>query len=267
MHRILFALGPFIFYSYGLLVSLGFILGALIFFKQAKKRGFDTSKIYDVIIYSIISGLIGARIAYILTNLNEYHSVLDMFKFWQGGLSSYGGLVFAILIGFLILRKEKLGKWFDVGIFGLLLGMAIGRIGCFLNGCCFGQPTNLLWAVTYPQGTFAAQIYPSIPLHPTQLYESFGYALSFIILLYLSKRIKIFDGGLFLIGLISHSIVRFVVEYFRYNTLFVFKMNNWYNTLSFSQFVCLLIIVISLLIFIKFKRKANRDYSFTKNYE
>ena len=259
MHRVLFTLGPLTFYSYGFFVSLGFILGASIFFKQAKKRGLNTSKIYDIIIYSIISGLIGARLAYILTHLGEYHNILDIFKLWQGGLSFYGGLILAILVGFLILRKENLGKWFDAGIFALLSGMAVGRIGCFLNGCCFGQPTNFPWGIIYPPGTFATQIYSSTPVHPTQLYESFGYTLSFIILLYLSKRIKMFNGALFFIGLIFHSTVRFVVEYFRYNILFVFKTNNWYNTLSLWQLVCLLIIITSLVIIIKSKRKAYKN--------
>ena len=151
----------------------------------------------------------------------------------------------------MILKKNKkeTGKWLDIIIFGVLAGHSIGRIGCFLEGCCYGITTNLPWAIKNPS------LRDNLLRHPIQLYESLCYLLIFLLLYFYSKKMKLKNGSLFLIGVALHSLARFIIEYFRYNTDFIYKGEIWYTTLNYAQLTALIIITISLFVILKINRK------------
>lgn len=252
MHPILFEVGNFSVESYWIFTILGFILGGIIIYWQAKKKNLDSHKAKCLILVTITSGLIGSRLGYVLLNFTSYQKdLLKIFQFWKGGFSWQGGFIVAFLTILPILKndKEKIGKWLDIIIFGMLLGHSIGRIGCFLNGCCYGIITNVPWAIKFPN------LVDNLLRHPTQLYEAFSYFLIFLLLYSYSKKIKLKNGSLCFIGITFHSLARFIIEYFRFNTDFIYQNKLWYFALTHAQLTAIIIITVSLFILFKINRK------------
>lgn len=246
MHRILLTFTvfnrPITLYSYGLLISLALILGIFVFYKLAEKKGLNTSKIFDKLIWIILAGLIGARIGYVIAHFRYYVEYpLDILKIWQGGLVFHGGFLGGFLVMMIwLFKKERknLWKWFDAAIPALVLANSIGKIGCFLNGCCYGRETSLPWAVKIPV------LGDNLPRHPTQIYESLAYFLIFVILILINRKRIRFDGFVFFFGLILHSLARFGLEYYRQWTVTVRIFNI---TFSDAQIVCSIIIICAIL--------------------
>jgi phosphatidylglycerol:prolipoprotein diacylglycerol transferase len=254
MRPILIQIGNFSLESYWFFMALGIIIGGIFIFWEAKKRNLDLQKIKCLIIAAIISGFIGARLFYVFLNFSRYQkNPIRIIQFWNGGFSWQGAFITGVSVILLILRnnKKEAGKYLDVMIFGVLLGHSIGRIGCFLHGCCYGILTNVFWAIENPV------LGDHLLRHPTQLYEAFGYLLVFLLLYFYSKKTKFKDGSIFFIGTFLHSFVRFIVEYFRYNTDFIYQGNTWSSTLSYAQLMALFIMVISFLILLKIDTKEN----------
>jgi len=252
MYPILFEVGNFSVESYWVFMILGFILGGIIIYWQAKRKNLNSHKAMYLTIIAITSGFIGSRLGYVLLNFSSYQKdLLKIFQFWKGGFSWQGGFIAAFLIVLLILKnnKEEIGKWLDIIIFGVLLGHSIGRIGCFLQGCCYGITTNVPWAIKN------LSLGDNLFRHPTQLYEASSYFLIFLLLYFYSKKIKLKNGSLFFIGTTFHSTARFVIEYFRFDTDFIYQGKIWYFTLAHAQLTALIIITISLFILLKINRK------------
>ncbi|MCX6356387.1 MAG: prolipoprotein diacylglyceryl transferase [Candidatus Aureabacteria bacterium] len=229
MHQILFSLGPVTIYSYGLCVALGFLLGMMNAARRARRYGWSAETIYDTCLCAIIAAIVGARILYILDNPGEFAgSPLDYFMVWKGGLVYYGGVIGAVIAGALYLKLKGRGvlEGFDIIIPSVALGHAIGRVGCFLNGCCFGRISSLPWAVRFPPESPAylyqlcetGQIQPgsawSLPVHPTQLYEAL---LEFMICGFLASLFwrKRFHGQIFFLYFVIYGTCRFAVETMR----------------------------------------------------
>jgi phosphatidylglycerol:prolipoprotein diacylglycerol transferase len=258
MHPILIQIGNFSLKSYWFFMALGMILSGIFVFWQIKKN-FDSRRAKNIIIATILSGLIGSRILYVFLNFGLYQKDLSrIFKFWKGGLSWQGGFVAGFLMLILTLKsnKKEIGKWLDTVVFGVLLGHAIGRIGCFLQGCCYGIATNVPWAIQNPS------LNDSLTRHPTQLYESFGYFLIFLLLYFYSKKIQLKNGSLFFIGSFLHSFIRFIVEYFRYNKDFIYQGTTWYTTVSYAQFMALFIMIFCVFVLLKinYSKKIKNNY-------
>jgi len=239
---------------------LGFIIGAIVVYLEAKNENLNPHKARSLILITIISAFIGSRLGYVLLNFNSYQKdLLKILRFWKGGFSWHGGFIVAFLITFFLIlknNKENLGKWCDCYIFGILIGHSIGRIGCFLNGCCYGITTNLPWAIKFPS------LGDNLLRHPTQLYEAFSYLLIFVLLYFYSKKTKLKNGSLFFIGTAFHSLARFIIEYFRYNEDFIYQGKIWCLTLTYAQLTALIIIIISFLILFKInyqKQKKIKD--------
>lgn len=252
MHPILFRVGNFSVESYWVFMILGIMIGGIVIYWQAKRKNLNSHKAIYLIIIAIISAFIGSRLSYVLLNLNSYQKdLLKIFQFWKGGFSWQGGFIIAFLIIFLILKndKENLGKWLDAGILGILIGHSIGRIGCFLNGCCYGITTNVPWAIKN------LSLNDGLLRHPTQLYEAFSYFLIFLLLYSYAKKIKLKNGSLFFIGTTLHSLARFIIEYFRFNIDFIYQSEVWCFTLTHAQLTALIIIIISFFILLKINRK------------
>ncbi|MBN1803841.1 MAG: prolipoprotein diacylglyceryl transferase [Sedimentisphaerales bacterium] len=152
--------------SYGLMMVIGFLAAVYLIRHLSRDITPDPQLITNAALYSLIGGVAGARVFYVLHHFSEYmEEPLSVFKIWYGGLELLGGVILAvaIIIFYLIYHKLPIRKYLDILAIGLMLALAFGRIGCFLNGCCFGKPTDLPWAVRFPYNSFAyrSQINPN----------------------------------------------------------------------------------------------------------
>jgi len=215
VHPVLVRFGPLTIHTYGVLVAAGFLLGLALAVKQAKKEGIPQERIIDIGFYVLVAAIVGSRLFFVAVNAGHYlKHPLDIFKIWEGGLVFYGGLILALPAALWYIRKHHLDGWRITDIFApsIAIGHAVGRIGCFAAGCCHGRLCELPWAVTFHDPESLATT--GIPLHPTQLYESAGEFLNFLILITL-RRYQSFKGQLFWTYIFLYSVLRFVVEFFR----------------------------------------------------
>jgi phosphatidylglycerol:prolipoprotein diacylglycerol transferase len=238
MHPILFKVGNLSIESYWVFMILGFIMGGIVVYLETKNKGLASRKARNLIFITIISAFIGSRLGYVFLNFSSYQKdLLKILLFWKGGFSWQGGFIVAFLItSFLIFKNDKKnpGKWFDSYVLGILIGHSIGRIGCFLNGCCYGHITSLPWGVVFPA-------VDSFHRHPTQLYAS-GAALIIFFLLRVLKRYKFFDGFVFVLFIIFYGVYRFIVEFYRIEEPFLGFMTQ-------AQLASLILIIAGVVIF------------------
>ncbi|MDR2426113.1 MAG: prolipoprotein diacylglyceryl transferase [Endomicrobium sp.] len=215
MHPILLSFGGFTIYTYGLFVAVGFFLAALYVSKNIKSDIISQDDIYSLFLYAIISSIIGARLLYVLTEMQDFmKSPLDIFKIWNGGLIFYGGFIIAVtyIVWYTKRKKIPLARLSDIMAPALGLGHFFGRIGCFFAGCCYGKTSNMPWSVVFNNtDTLAVK---GIHIHPTQLYEAFGNLAIFTILHFYNKK-EHAAGKTFALYLIIYAILRFTVEFFR----------------------------------------------------
>jgi phosphatidylglycerol:prolipoprotein diacylglycerol transferase len=312
--------------SYGFMIMLGFIISILVATSRGKKLGISSDAVMDVAIFSMIAGIVGSKLAYVIRFHHEYD--LGIFEFWDGGMDYFGAIVFGILpylylwwhsrrvqlkltlkilsllipltlvfaivgarlfyliqyhqhynwnviktwnmgfifyggliggiiVGVLILRYKRISvpKFADLSAPCIMLGLSLGRIGCFLNGCCYGKTSSLPWAISFPQGSLPQNAFPSelgtsLPVHPTQLYESLAALGLFLLLSWTGTKKKI-DGEV-LAGLgIGYSIWRFCIEFIRGD-----NPRIWFGTFTDSQMLSILIFLVCVVWFILLRRQA-----------
>ncbi len=254
MHPILFKIplfGGLTIFTYGVLVATGFLAGIYVVTREARRVGEDPAKALDLLFWVIVAAIIGSRVYYVLTI--EFDTILSdplsFFKIWRGGLVFQGGVIGAFIVGFWWIRKHKLPlwKWIDMFTFGIPLGHAIGRLGCFMAGCCHGRPApnGCWWAVTFPDNvsSFAP---PGIPLYPTQLMESFGEFAIFAFLYFVLRKRKTFEGEIMSVYLFLYAILRFVVEMYRGGETRTFIF-GWFSA---AQLVSIIMVAFAAFIWI-----------------
>ncbi|MGA1869266.1 MAG: prolipoprotein diacylglyceryl transferase [bacterium] len=215
MYPILFRIGPITIYTYGFALALAFLLSGLIIIREAKKAGIDHGKVMDVFFYSLLAGLIGSRILYVLFNMGDYWPhIWKIFLLWEGGLVFYGGLLGGAPVCLWLIHHYNLPVWpvIDIIILPGPLAHAIGRIGCFMAGCCYGKSCAWPWAVIFTNKASLAPLNRAI--HPTQLYSSSTNLLIFIILALVNRK-KRFHGQILSVYLCLYPIGRIINEYFR----------------------------------------------------
>lgn len=222
MHPILFTLFGFPVRSYGVMAALGF-LAAVATWSWLAKRGrdpvFTPELAVDLGVWLMLSGILGSRIAYVVANWSHYLAApAEIVRIDQGGLIFYGGLILAsaVLVGFARRRRIPLWRMADFAIPGLAVGHALGRIGCFLNGCCYGRVAEAhpAWGVVYPACSEPGQVFPGVPLYPVQLLEAAGLLAIWAVLLRAYPRRKR-AGGVFALYLLLYPPLRFALEYLR----------------------------------------------------
>jgi len=152
--------------SFGLMMVIGFLLGFYLLGRMGRRISSNPQLITNLALYCLVAGVVGARVFYVVHHYHQMQRPLvSMFAVWQGGLEFYGGVIFAIPVIVLYSRHYKLPirPSLDIVAIALMLGLSFGRMGCFLNGCCFGKPTELPWAVRFPYDSFAyfSQINPN----------------------------------------------------------------------------------------------------------
>ncbi len=215
MHPDLFAIGPLTLHTYGLFVAIGFISALLFTLKITKTSGINAHQVTDMGFNMILWGVIGSRFMYVLFNLSFYlDQPLAILKVWEGGLVFSGGLLAAVLALAWTIKRQGLSFWAAADLWapGVALGQAIGRIGCFMAGCCYGKPTEMPWGIVFSHPRSLAPLH--ISLHPTQLYSSLSGLIIFLVLVILHARDH-FKGQVILWFLILHSTGRLVIERFR----------------------------------------------------
>jgi phosphatidylglycerol:prolipoprotein diacylglycerol transferase len=236
---------------------------------RGKKLGFTFDQIYNVALVVIISSLVGSRIAYVFLHLDEFRGhwwdtispIQSSGQIGIAGLVILGGVVLAGISTwlYLIWKKIPVGKMADLIAPSLSLGITIGRIGCFFNGCCFGRECHLPWAVTFPPGSMAYYFVDSASVHPTQLYEVIYCLIIFLILLWIDK-IKKFNGFSFAWFLILYGLFRILNESLRYYQGSEAGMNLFHiarQNITFSQLVSSTMILIGILIILSGKRSSH----------
>jgi phosphatidylglycerol---prolipoprotein diacylglyceryl transferase len=221
MHPLLFHLGPLPIYTYGVLVATGVLLGLWYARRQAPRAGLDPDRVWNLGIYMILVALILAKVWLVLTSWNYYvahpREIFSIATFQSGG-TFYGGVLGAIVTILLYTYSQKMPLLAVMDTFGaaLPLGHAIGRLGCFAAGCCYGKPTSVPWAVTFtnPDAATLAGTPLGVHLHPTQLYEAALEMLNFLFLIWLGGR-QTFRGQLIGAYFILYGIERGIIEFFR----------------------------------------------------
>ena len=217
MHPIAFDLGPIPIHWYGVMVALGFATGLWTASRRALLTGVEPDKIIDLGPWLILGAILGARSLYVISYWHESFEgrpIGEIFAVWKGGLVFYGGLIGATLATLLYLRMKKLPFWKVADILSpsVALGCVFGRIGCLLNGCCYGRACNLPWAINFPPGNPLNP--PTYPVHPTQVYDSLLNLCLYAGLAWLYRRKK-FDGQVMAAYLVGYALLRSFVELFR----------------------------------------------------
>jgi phosphatidylglycerol:prolipoprotein diacylglycerol transferase len=216
VHPVLLRLGPLTLGAYSAMLALSFLLGILLASRRASRRAIDPNVLLDVGLLSLVLSIAGARALHVAFHLDRVASWRDAIALSSGGLSMYGGVIAAMGGCWLYLRRR--GVRFlavaDVAAPSLALGLGVTRVGCFLNGCCYGRPTALPFGVHFPVGSHAADAFGAAALHPTQLYSS---ATGFLILLALLafERQQRHEGQVFGLFLVLDAIGRFGLDFLR----------------------------------------------------
>ena len=262
--RVALSFGGFNIYWYGVVIALGLLLGMVWAFRCAPDYGIDGDRLVDVVMIGTVFGIVCARICYIAMAPFEYQSIWEMFDLRLGGLAIYGGVIGAFVFGGIAAkwRKIPLLPLFDVVGMGFLIGQGIGRWGNFFNQEAFGTNTALPWGMysegtasylTGVQATLAAQgvtVDPSLPVHPTFLYESIWCLAGFVFLALTHKRRK-FAGQIFLEYIIWYGLGRYWIEGLRTDSLLVGNTD-----LRFSQMVALFSVAFSITMLVYGLRKS-----------
>jgi len=238
MFPVLFKCGPITIYSYGVMVSLAFAIGVYLMRGRADAFGVAKEKIIDFMMVILISGIIGARILHVIVNLGYYRfNPIEIFMITKGGLAFYGGLIASTIAGIVFIKVNRMPVWNtgDLTAPYIALGQAIGRIGCFLNGCCYGVACKeTIFAVKFPGDT--------VYRVPTQLIASIVLLFMYGILRYFAEK-KIFKGNLFFVYLAMYSVQRFSVEFLRGD------LDRGFLNLTVSQHISAIVLIIASAIF------------------
>jgi len=253
-------------YAYGFMLMTGFLVVIYVARIKAKAEGLNPEDISNLGLYTIFAGILGGRTFYVIQNFDAYkNNILDVFKIYQGGLVFYGGLMASIaaIVVFAKIKKLPVLKTIDIIAFAFALGVACGRIGCFLNGCCWGDVCNLPWAVSFPksvdanlmidgspaflhhlgQGLVSVSDSHSLPVHPTQIYSMLGnISIFFIVKAFFKHRRR--DGEVTLMFCALYSVMRFTVEIFRDDNPLLF------DGMTISQNASILVLTAAVVLFV-----------------
>lgn len=227
-------LGFFTVYTYGLMLVLAFFACAYLSSIQARQEGADPEVIFNLCFVVFISGIIGSRVFYVVSNFSFYfENPLEIIMLQHGGMAWFGGVIFGAAAAAIFIKKNKLGllKTLDLLVPFVALAQAIGRIGCFLNGCCYGRPSE--------SGIYFKVLDQT--LIPTQLYSSLLMLLIFFVLRILQDR-KHATGQILRAYLFLYSIKRFIIEYFRNDSPRIYFGLTIFQLLSLAMFLVWLLL-------------------------
>ena len=262
MHPVLFdlplgPLGSFTVGTYGLFYALGFLLGLRLAVSYARRDGIEPGRILDLGIVGLLAGFVGAKL--LLYALDWRYYAEDPMRMLQNLRSAgvyYGGLGLAVVAGVVYVRRHRLplGKVADLAAPALSLGQAIGRLGCFLAGCCYGRVCDLPWGVTFhdPRAAELTGVPIGERLHPTQLYHAAADVVTLLVAMRLMRRRR-FDGQVFWTWLLLYALLRAIVEHWRGDTARGMFLGG---SVSTSQIISIPVIVVSAVMLWRLGRRA-----------
>ena len=266
-------------HTYGVLVAGGFLVAMVLAARGAERMGLSREKVMDLSFGILVAAMIGSRLLFIIVNWGEYaQNVAGIFEFWKGGLVFYGGFVGAVLFSAFYMRRHEMDffAYADVMAPTVAIGQALGRLGCFSAGCCWGgacdahywfaarfPPESLAYQSQAASHLIAAGAPTTIPIHPTQLYEALGCALLFLFLTLFRAR-KRFNGELLALYLMLYAPLRGLVETFRgdeergrvLNFLGGWARHAWWN-LSTSELISIGIFAAGVAIYVTRSRRSS----------
>jgi phosphatidylglycerol:prolipoprotein diacylglycerol transferase len=253
MHPILFEIGHWPVYSYGVLLAVAYLAALQLAVVRARHAGIDPARVMDLGIYLIIAALVGAKLMLIATDFRYFMSHPgELLSLVRAGGVFYGGLIGAFLVGLWLVRRYKLPVWKTADMYapGIALGHVIGRMGCLMAGCCYGRPTDGTWGLTFTSPIAAENAGTPLgtPLHPTQLYDAGAELIILIVLLVFERRGRPFPGRTFWLYILLYAISRYIVEIYRGDprgSVFGF---------STSQFVSLITLPIALVMLARLRK-------------
>jgi phosphatidylglycerol:prolipoprotein diacylglycerol transferase len=262
MYPEIFRIGNFPINTYGVFLALAFLCAILITVKLAARDGLPREKIYDLCLWMLLCSLIGSKLLMLFTEpeYREHPWQLISLDFLRSGGVFYGGLIGAILSGYLLMRRYQLPWWktADACAPGIAIGNFFGRQGCFAAGCCWGKPTSLPWGVKFSElGHEITGVPIDVRLHPTQLYESFAMLLVFFFLLWLHRHRR-FSGQVILFYALLYSAIRFAIEFLRDDPRGDLFGLTTLTGLSTSQLISLVVGTGALVLLILRWRNASR---------
>lgn len=257
MHPVLFEAGGLTIYSYGVLLAASYLLGLQFALMRARSRGLPSQQVMDLGIWIIISALVGAKLLLLIVDFDQFTAnPQDLLGLARSGGVFYGGLIAAVIVALVYLRRHRMPLWTTTDVFapGIALGHVVGRMGCLLAGCCFGKPASVPWAITFTDPLAMANVGTplGIPLHPTQLYDAGAEALILAFLLVFERRGRAFPGRTFWTYMLLYGVTRFVVEFYRGD-----NRGMVFDTLSTSQFVSVLLVPLSIVMLILLSRRLD----------
>lgn len=257
MRPILFKIGNFPVHSFGVVMIIAFLVGLLIARQRAKRFGLDPNKLADMSFWTLIVGILGARIAFILQDLDHYlKNTKELFSWQFAGLTSFGGVVAGV--GFMVLWARRQG-WpvrllLDVIAPAGLVMHAIGRFGCLLNGCCYGGVCNLPWGI-HVEGVDAL-------MHPAQIYDALMNLAAVPLILWVERKGQS-RGQIFALALVFHGLARFIYEFWRAGTEAQVEAklasSTYWGNLPFTQAQAMaaVLVVVGFALYIAWRRPAH----------
>ena len=253
MKSILFNILGFDVYGYGFMIAIGILCAIFLLNKKAKAKGYNEDHIFNMIIITIIMGILGGKVLYVITDFkNVIKNPSIIFTQFGYGFVIYGAIIFGILSIFLYCKKKK---WNSLEVFDMVvpcvsLAQGFGRIGCLLAGCCYGGITEGPLYLVFPEGSLAPA---GIHLHPTQIYCAiFDFLLAGFLLWYYKRKEKK-AGDTVSMYLIIYSIGRFLVEFLRNDP------RGSVGILSTSQFISIFVLIAGILIYNRHKFKGRNE--------
>jgi phosphatidylglycerol:prolipoprotein diacylglycerol transferase len=274
MYPELFRIGDFYIGTFGLLVALGFLAGIQYGARAARRIPIPPERVYDLALVIMIAALVGSRLAYILVEWKWFLRDPWSLVFSRQGYVFYGGFIAALLAGIGYCRWKELpvARVADAMAPGVALGHAFGRIGCYLNGCCYGNPCSFdSFLLRYPkildseghiaghavyleqlrEGMIGVQASHALPVHPTQLYEATGLVILFVVLHWMLKRSRWAPGVIMLTYAVAYALLRFIIEFFRGDP------RGWIinGRISTSQGIALLVVAAAPLVYLELRKR------------
>jgi phosphatidylglycerol:prolipoprotein diacylglycerol transferase len=253
-------------FSYGVMLGIAMVVGWFVAMRLARADGISSAAAGAVYVWTAVWAIVGARVLYVVTQYREFENPLQMLMLNRGGLVAYGGMIGGFLASWFSCRRRKIDllRWADVSAPSVVLGTAITRIGCLLFGCDYGKRADVAWAIRFPKGSPAwsdhvenfklpADSAFSLPVHPTQLYESLAGLSIFALLMYL-RRVRRFSGEVFVAWVMGYGVLRSIIEIFRGD-----GDRGEVGLLSTSQLIGLTSAVLGLLLLVVLLRRYKAD--------
>ncbi|MBS6643540.1 MAG: prolipoprotein diacylglyceryl transferase [Clostridiaceae bacterium] len=243
MKNDLLTIGPVTIHGYGLMIAIGFFAAYIAAEKRAKKMGMDPDQLFNLTIYTMVFGLLSAKLLYYITIIKDIIADPSLLLNFTDGFVVYGGIIGGILAGYVFARVKKMDFWkyFDLVVPSIALAQGFGRIGCLLAGCCYGTETTSPIGIVFHESQFAPN---GISLVPTQTISSALNFLHFFILITFAKHKKA-DGQVAALYLIFYSIGRFILEFYRGDLI-----RGSVGQLSTSQFISIFVCIAGVILFI-----------------